>query len=120
MSFWHDPKFKQLEKKWYKKISKDFQDIENTNNETRLLKEWDSNFFRNNFNEIKYEATVQYYKNARRLLLTYPFENKTHEEIWRLHCEGITEREIAKRIRRYKKSMVHYLISNISRLIKKE
>lgn len=115
MKFWDKPEFKELQKVWYEKLAdQDFKDIEAGN----FLKEWDSNFFRNNFNQIKYDCTVQYYKKGRELLLTYPFENPHQRQIWELHCDGLTIREIARQVKSYRKSMVHYVIEKIASTIK--
>lgn len=112
---------REIEKLWYAKLAEDgFQDIEVISKNKRLLKEWDSNFFRNNFDETQYLATKAYYEEAWILLDEYEFENETHKEIWALHCEGITEREIAKKVTVYKKSMVHYVITLIAKRVKRK
>jgi len=111
--------FKKLEKIWYDKLKNEgFHDIE-SGREDRLLKEWSSNFFRNKFNQIKYESTVAYYDAARKILVSHKFKNAIQQKIWEMHTEGISEREIARTLKMYKKSMVHYVISQISKLIKK-
>lgn len=92
--------------------------MEDTSKEQRLLKEWDSNFFRNNFNEVNYRATQIYFEEAHSILHNFVFESEIQKEVWRLHCEGLSVREIASQIKSYKKSMVHYLIRNLSRMIK--
>lgn len=109
--------FRELQKEWYDRLEKEgFEDIENSSG---LPKQWALNFFRNEFNQIRYEATVEYYSKAQRLLHRYSFRNDIDKRIWELHCEGLTVREISLRIKTYKKSMVHNVISEISRMIKK-
>lgn len=114
-----DEDFLKLQKIWYKKLeSSGFNDIEDTRSDDRLLKEWDFNFFRNQFNQTVYEAKLIYYERAHSLLHTYEFKSPVHRQIWKLHCDGISERKIAEQVRYYKKSMVHYVIDQISRAIK--
>lgn len=112
-----DQRYKDLEKIWYDKLKQEgFQDAEDRN--TGLLKEWDFNFFRNQFDPIQYSATLRYYEEARRLLLSYTFKDEGHKQVWELHCEGLSERTISSKISRYKKSMVHYIIAHIAKHIK--
>lgn len=114
-----DPQYKKLEKVWYEKLKlTGFDDIEDTRTEQRMLKEWDFNFFRNQFNDIEYESTLGYYESAKHLLASYSFKDETHMKVWELHCEGLSERDIAGQVGKYKKSMVHYIICNISKVIK--
>jgi hypothetical protein len=102
MSPRYDEEFKKLEKLWYDKLkSEGFEDIEHAS--SRNLKEWDLNFFRNQFCTIKYETSMEYYEKAKDLLLTFEFKNELHKKIWELHCMGLTEREIADKIQIYKK-----------------
>jgi hypothetical protein len=112
-----DRAYKELEQIWYSKLKAGgFEDIEQSTGD-RLLKEWDSNFFRNQFCKVKYEATLGYYNKAKQILLSYGFKNEIQKTIWELHCTGISERKIADQIGKYKKSMVHYIISNIAKQI---
>jgi hypothetical protein len=114
-----DPSYKKLEKVWYDKLKGEgFEDIENTQTSDRMLKEWDFNFFRNQFNQVQYESTLEYYERANRLLSSFGFKNEVHRRIWELHCEGQSERKIASQLTKCKKSMVHYIISNIAQQMK--
>jgi hypothetical protein len=112
-----DPKYKQVENHWYTVLKNEgFQDIEDS--KTGMLKEWDFNFFRNQFNLIDYSTTVLYYEKAKQLLLFHPFKDDTHKTIWELHCDGLSERKIAQKVKKYKKSMVHYIISSLARTLR--
>ncbi len=118
VSFWDDDQFKKEQKLWYQIAqATGFKDIEDENQ--RYLKEWDSNFFRNQFNQIKYEATTEYYRAGSELLRSYPFKDEMHKRIWQLHLEGLSEREIARQVKRHKKSSVHKIISKIASRIKR-
>lgn len=117
----NDAKFKKLEKIWYDKLKAEgFEDIENIHQEERRLKEWDFNFFRNQFVAVKYETTIKYYEQGRQILNSYEFKTEIHKKIWELHCEGIAERKIAQAVKIYKKSMVHVIIAEIAKMIKRE
>ncbi len=112
--------FNKLQTEWYNKLKEEgFEDIEQ-DGEERLLKEWDFNFFRNKYDEITYQTTLIYYDKAKKLLKTYPFRNDTHRSIWQMHCNGLTEREIAKRVGTYKKSMIHHILSPIKKTIRRD
>ncbi len=121
MSQTRDKKFKRLEQTWYDKLkSEGFVDIENTKDRDRRLREWDFNFFRNKFVAVKYETTLAYYNQGRQILTTYSFKTEMHKRIWELHIEGRSERQIAVTLDgAYKKSMVHYIIAEIAKMIKK-
>jgi hypothetical protein len=112
-----DQAYKQMQQIWYDKLKEGgFQDIEN--NQTGLLKEWDKSFFRHGFNIIQYASTLNYYERAREMLFSYEFKNIYHKRIWTFHCDGLSERKIALKVRKYKKSMVHYIIAHIAKTIK--
>lgn len=119
MSPKNDADFKKLEKEWYGKLAESgFQDIEVSSHENRFLKKWSFNLSRKRWNLIHYETTLEYYKKAQDLLNSFKFKNRIHKKIWKLHASGLSERKIAHKIKIYKKSMVHYIIAQISREIK--
>jgi len=113
----HNEEFKKLQKFWYLTLShQGFNDIEN---DKGYLENKHSAFVRTRFVRIKYDTTRDYYILAFRMLNDYTFKNELEKEIWRLHCEGMTERAIATSIKVYKKSMVHYIIAKLAKWIKK-
>src|ERR1035437_4296554 len=65
------------------------------------LKNWDNTRFRS-MNQEVLEATRVYYEKCRDLLNTQAFETETHKEVWRLHSEGFSTREISKKMNQYK------------------
>lgn len=107
-----------MEQLWYNKLKEEgFQDIEDT--KTGMLKEWDSiQYFRHSLTPLKYESTLHYYALAKEMLSFYDFKNELHKKIWEHHSDGLSERKIALKIRKYKKSMIHYIIANIAKTIK--
>lgn len=125
--------FKDLQRAWYDRLEQSgFHDIEDVKQESRPLKEWDTNFFRNRFNLVRYETSKKYYEQCIRILNEHEFKNAIHQKIWRLHCEGLSEREITKEIsedkkiykngksKSYKKSMVHNIVSGLASRIKRD
>lgn len=66
------------------------------------------------------ETTRIYYEEALNLLKKYSFKNTSEKKIWELHCEGWTIREIEKKIKRYKRQMIHNIITLISKEIIKK
>lgn len=108
--------FEELQKCWYAKLRDDgFEDIEDDHGRPR---EWDFNFFRNKFDPIKYQTTLIYYEWARFVLNNYRFKNELQKAIWELHSEGLSERKIALKIKKYKKSWIHVIIAGIANEIK--
>jgi len=85
--------FKQLQAKWYAKLSKSgFEDIEANDNK---LKRYDAEYFLSTSVDKAME-TLQYYKQCEEFLREHNFFSKSDRGIWRLHCTGMTEEEIAK------------------------
>lgn len=118
MSPFKSRQFKELEREWYGKLKESgFEDIEDNSTEERRLRSWHNLRF-SNFSPIKICMISSYYSYSADLLQTHRFINEEQKRIWELHCNGLTEREIAKEVPRYKKSMVHYVISNVRKGIK--
>src|ERR1700679_3199952 len=110
-----DSPYKKVQKIWYDKLKKEgFEDIED--NTSGLLKEWDFNFFRNGFCQVKYECNKMYYYKAKEILTTHDFKSPIHKKIWGLHCDGISERAIVTQLGKYKKSWVPYIIAEIAKI----
>jgi len=107
----------RLEQVWYKKLKQSgFEDIEDTSNHHRRLKSWHS-FKYQNMDETNIQVIKLYYERAIELLNSYRFLNWEHREIWKLHCDGFSERDIVIEFPKYKKSMVHYLIRKLRKQI---
>jgi len=111
-----DPHFKKLQAVWYGKLKEEgFVDIEDNSLSDVPLKQWSFNFFRMNYVPEKYEALKSYYDRANLILRTFNFQNEGYRQVWELHCQGFSERDIAKKISIYKKSAVHKIIAKILR-----
>ncbi len=90
-------KFVKLKSKWDKKLEKSgFQDIEDTDSPLEFLKVWHDSYFKNR-NKVKSFFDVQrYYELATQLIHTYPFRTIKERNVWTMHAEGKSEREIAR------------------------
>ena len=106
--------FKELEQRWYQKLEKSgFKDIEDTKNPYRPLKSWHS-FRRVPGAEITSNAKRDFFDLAWELIHTANFKKKHYRKIWVLFCDGLSERQIARKVR-LPKSTVHWIIARISR-----
>lgn len=97
----------KLQKLWYSKLKADgFEDIEQENG---MLKEWSSKFYTSQFKEtngtkaedkipINY-AKAEYYRLAEHFLNSHKFKNRLESLIWNLHSQGMSFREIAKKLK---------------------
>jgi len=95
---------------WDKKLAESgFEDIEDR--KTGLLKAWSGTISaRINGLEPRYsgsagyssliwkESQQDYYRAAGQVLHTGKFKSKKHKEIWKLHCDGLSTRQIAKEL----------------------
>lgn len=85
--------FKDLQDKWYTKLSKSgFNDVEDGDDR---LKEWDSFNFSGRYDQNSFHSTEQYFILAGQFLHSYKFETKRDRLIWKLHSEGRTLTNIA-------------------------
>jgi hypothetical protein len=65
----------------------------------------------------KIKNTRDFYDLAQTLLHTAKLRTKHFRKVWRLFCEGMSERKISEKTR-IPKSTVHWIIARISREIK--
>lgn len=100
MKFWATPKFQKLQARWYKKLAEfGFYDIEiNPNN----LRE-------DTARVADADAIKQYYRQASDYLHTATFNTEREQEMWQLHCEGLSLREIGLEVCLSKSTVQRYL-----------
>lgn len=114
---WHKtPKFLKLQQQWYNKLKKKgFVDIEHDEDHLKLSSE---RFVVRNSgayaNPTLTSAKFEYYNNCRKFMSTYLFKNKREKEIFEMHTEGISIRDIATKTRLSRRK-VH---ETIKRLVK--
>lgn len=89
--------FKELQKKWYKKLAKEgFDDAELDEDNLKL---WSTRFFaRHSIEQI--QAKQAYYQMAENFLHEYKFDTKRDHIIWEYHTGGISVRDIVKVLRK--------------------
>lgn len=99
--------------KWNKKLAKDLGEIEDYNVPGTPLKAWDNLKFRG-MNQEVLESKRMYFEACSNLLMSYKWDNPIHKEIWKLHSEGLSVREIADTIdkKKLKKSNIAYIINH--------
>lgn len=88
--------FKNLKKEWYKKLEQSgFKDAETEH----YLKEWDSHYFQSRIEPDLFDIKQTYFYQAEQFLQTDSFDSNLDREIWRLHSDGLSYREICTRIK---------------------
>lgn len=114
-----------LQKECYKILAEsDFEDIEDTDKSSRLLKAWHSFRFPS-IHLSKRQGLEDYYRLAGALLHTFQFEKPIHRFIWELHCEGKSKREIETALQesehepKYKRETILNIIQKIAQEIKR-
>lgn len=110
--------FNKLQAFWYEKLRLEgFVDIEDVRLANRPLKSWHSTKY-GDLPKVNIEATTTYFSLARNLLDTFQFKHEVHRLIWEMYCNGVSGREIANKIKHWKKSKVCAVIAEISKEIK--
>lgn len=110
---------KELQAKW-DKILRDsgFVDIEDRSSSREMLKSWHSTLFIHRFDKDRFEARQTYFHLATQFLYAYEFESELDEEIWRLHSDGLSLREIAKQTGKVSKDGAQKIIHRLQRAMK--
>lgn len=94
---------KKLLNKWYAKLRKDgFEDIEDVNSPREYLKRWDGSWFQSFYTPEQFQARRAYYERAEEVLqpFAFKFEKAQHRTIWELHAAGVSNRKIAKKLKK--------------------
>jgi len=109
--------FKKLQDDWSKKLKESgFKDIEY--NDNLLVGGSASNKLNHNFSLERYQNRETYYRLAGQFLHFYKFEDAEEKEIWRLHSEGVSYREIPKKLNiSYSKDTIHKKIKKLAKLM---
>lgn len=89
--------FKKLKKLWYQKLKEiGFEDVEQNpdSNKEPYLKEWHSHYFQGRHNPAGFLIQREYYYRASQFLNSYNFESELERNIWALHANGKSYRQI--------------------------
>lgn len=114
--------FEELQAKWYGRLKEfGFEDIEDTSDPDRKLIDWHSVMFRRHRSRLKQEANERYFKKIDEFMNREDLDEicglivnhgnsvltkKKVKKVLELHSGGLSERKIAKKIKRSKK-VVH-------------
>lgn len=114
MSFpFNSDAFKRLKAQWYSKLAKSgFEDIERNENELIL---WHSEYFLGDRRHATavVEGKINYYRIAGQFLHDHAFNNAHEKEMWRLHAEGKSIRDIMKVLKKFSKRKVHTVLTTL-------
>lgn len=90
---------KALIAQWDRKLAKaGFVDVEQRDSEERL-KAWHDSYFRCRYTPESFEAKRKYFELATNWLAEGTFETGQHKRAWKLHAQGLSYREIGKRLK---------------------
>jgi hypothetical protein len=92
--------FKKLQAQWYKKLAESgFVDKEDHSHYDVPLKQWDSFYYQARYTPEQYQEHLEYFNWASSFLSRYKFQNKLEKQMWAMHTDGHTMRDIAKKSR---------------------
>lgn len=92
-----DKNFKALQDKWYKKLEEEgFEDIEKTNG-TLLRVDLPDNIQKFYTRDV-YDLKEYYYRCATHFVHSHEFINEVEKAIWELHSDGLSIRNITKKL----------------------
>jgi|SRR5271166_3333123 len=91
------------------------EEIEDFSRDQPQLKRHHGYDFRS-MDPLAIQSKTVYYQVAQEKLRLYPFKNETDKLVWQLHTEGLSIREITRRInkKKYKQTQVFRKIKKIS------
>lgn len=114
-----DKDFKKLKETWYKKLEKSgFEDLEN--DDGQLLNHVSSIPTRVRFNIDEFKAKEDYYRLAGQFLHDYTGFTSQTKKIWEMHQSGVSIRNIAKKIKVFKKSAINNIIEDLAKIMLKK
>lgn len=103
--------FNKLKNTWNKKLkSEGFKDIEGDHDIVITDGSFSVRRFFERNSYDSYKAKERYYQLAGHFLHETLFESKLHKNIWKLHSEGVSARDIAEKIKVLKKTKIYKII----------
>jgi hypothetical protein len=110
----NNPDFKKLFAFWNRVLEENgHEEIEDFNAKVPVLRSWECSR-RNSIDPICREAKSSYFEMAQVILRNFPFPDQESQGIWELHCQGLSIRQIARRMKREKsKNAIHKVILDI-------
>lgn len=88
---------KALQDEWDAKLkASGFEDIEDRDSPREMLKSWHSTIFINKFDSARFAAKQKYFEMVTHFLNAHTFTSDLEHQVWLLHSEGKSLREIAR------------------------
>lgn len=114
--FFETKDFRELHKKWHGKLeTSKFFDHEEFDSPMELMKVHENERFRGMYTGDEFLAQQRYYELAGQLLHDHSFKNQKEQNIWKMHAEGFSIKDIAKKL----KTTNHHVSKLIKELRKK-
>jgi hypothetical protein len=114
--FYESKDFKKLRDEWYKKLEDTgFEEAEDVDSVNEFMIRWHSKDIPAKGTWDQLQARAAYYNQALSYWHTAKFKNAVEREVWYMHSEGYTIKEIASKIKKYKKTAIHGIILRIRR-----
>ena len=109
----------ELRKYWYDKLKKNgFKDIETIHG---TIKDWPAARLRRDYTPERFKEKQTYYQIASQVTWEYCFESPLEKQIWELHSDGYSLRDISKKIRtdqnKMNKDKIKKIIGKISQIV---
>jgi hypothetical protein len=113
--------FIQLQRQWYAKLKRSgFVDAES---DRGILKDWPGKRLMRDYTPQRFKEKQEYYRFASQLIWEHKFQNKLEQNIWYLHCDGYSLREISEELRTPKNKLnfckVRIILAPLRRLVYK-
>lgn len=87
---------KDLVQEWDRKLAESgFKEIEDRDSPREMLKSWHSTMFIHRYDQERFTARQKYFELATHFLHRHRFDSTLEQQIWFLHAEGRSLREIA-------------------------
>lgn len=98
LPFYETNEFRRLNKKWHDRLEKSgFSDKEEFDSKHQFMKQWDNTKFQS-LGDILFNERQRYYELATQLVHTYKFKSLLDKQIWTMHSDGNSEREIGDKL----------------------
>ena len=118
--------FQELQTKWYKKLQqKGFNDIERTDKIGKAAGRLKTDALENvshSYSAHQFSIKEEYYRLAGQFLHEHKFKTQVEKKIWELHSEGVSVRNIIKKLRHRGvtayKDLVHGTIKRLAKEMK--
>jgi hypothetical protein len=83
-----------------------------------MLKSWHSTLFIHRYDKERFQAREEYFRMVTHFLSTFEFESTLERDVWTLHSEGKSLREIASITNQVSKDGALKIIRRLQRAMK--